>query len=63
MTGRASAIFAPMVVEGFSDTIIIFFFLSIIAIFSIMFIEKPFEGEVRLGENENNDLKIKEMNW
>jgi hypothetical protein len=41
MAGRTSAIFAPMTVEEFDDTIIIFLILSIIALLSITLIEKP----------------------
>ena len=51
-----------MVVEEFDDTIFIFFFMSIIALFSIGFIQKPHEGEIRL-DNEDIDQKIKETAW
>ena len=63
MTGRASAIFAPMVVEEFeSQQIIIFLFLSIIAVFSVGFIKKPHEGEVRYipGEDFEEHQKLGE---
>ena len=63
LAGRGSAIFAPMVVEEFDDTMFIFFFMSIIALLSIAFIEKPHEGEIRLKNEEIDENKIKEMIW
>ena len=52
-----------MVVEEFDDTMFIFFFMSIIALLSIGFIQKPHDGEIRLKGQEIDEQKIKEMNW
>ena len=52
-----------MVVEEFDDTMFIFFFMSIIALLSIAFIEKPHEGEIRLKNEEIDENIIKEMIW
>lgn len=64
LSGRGSAIFAPMVVEEFSDTMIIFLCMSIIALISVFFIEKPHEGEVRLLQQEiiSEHHREKELN-
>ena len=51
--GRGSSIFAPIVVEEFQEhQILIFLFLSIIWLFSTVFIQKPHDGEVRYVDSD-----------
>lgn len=57
MTGRTAAIFAPLVVEEFDDTILIFLVLSIIASVIICFINKPQEEKVKLMVTYNQRSK------
>ena len=57
MTGRTAAIFAPLVVEEFDDTIVIFLVLSIIASIIVWFINKPEEEKVKLMVTYNHRTK------
>lgn len=63
MTGRTSAIFAPLVVEEMNNTIIIFFLMSLIAILFICFIEKPQEEEIKNYPTDEIEKKIKDVEW
>ncbi|CAI2363977.1 unnamed protein product [Moneuplotes crassus] len=62
LVGRGSAIFAPLVVEELDDTMFIFFFMSIVALLSIVFIEKPAVTEFK-NENQDDEKKNKEIDW
>lgn len=63
MTGRTAAILAPLVVEEFSNTMIIFFIMSIIALFSVLLIQKPHADEVRMNMTPEEDVIIPEMDY